>query len=456
MAKKEITPEVDLIQKARYYATQAHKRISHRRKYTDQPYDIHLKAVAELVSTVVDDPEMIAAAWLHDTVEDTPVTFHDIEKEFGAGVVQLVSDLTDVSKASDGNRAVRKAIDRGHLALATPRAKTIKLADLIDNCRDICKNNPRFARVFLTEMAALLEVLGEGDVKLFAQSEKVLSDCAASLKMERVPILFHSWEQEASPDDELLEHQQAQLQFITAFTAKDIAEPLRSFDGDRKAPDIKKKMRYLKLFAAGVRIDGFVDGYVLPADLGKDTLTEYRRHFRKDQVLDGNASLSEVIHVLTRHNHCFVALLGNVAGIITRSDIQKPIVRMWLFGIITLIEMNFVERINAKWAEEDWSGLLTPTRLNKAKELYEERRRRKQYCDLLDCLQFSDKAKIIIEDPEELENLGFKSKRIAKQVSRELESLRNNLAHSQDIVTHDWPQIARMAKRFEKIISRSG
>jgi hypothetical protein len=128
---------------------------------------------------------------------------------------------------------------------------------------------------------------------------------------------------------------------------------------------------------------------------------------------------------------------------------------MWLFGIITLIEMNFVERIKAKWAEEDWSSLLPPTRLSKAKELYEERRRRKQHCDLLDCLQFSDKARVIIEDPVELKNLGFKSKRIAKQVSKELESLRNNLAHSQDIVTHDWPQIARMAKRFEKIISRS-
>jgi ABC-type sulfate/molybdate transport systems ATPase subunit len=53
-----------------------------------------------------------------------------------------------------------------------------------------------------------------------------------------------------------------------------------------------------------------------------------------------------------------------------------------------------------------------------------------------------------------LEYLGFNSKRTAKQISKELESLRNNLAHSQDIVTHDWPQIARLAKRFEKILSR--
>jgi hypothetical protein len=454
MANKKKVLVDDLVKKARSYATQAHKRINHRRKYTNQPYDIHLKAVAELVSSVSDDPEMIAAAWLHDTVEDTPVTFHDIEKEFGPGIVQLVSDLTDVSKTSDGNRAVRKAIDRAHLAQAVDRAKTIKLADLIDNCQDISSNSPRFARVYLTEMAALLEVLGDGDAGLYKQARQVLSDCAISLKMERIPLLSQSWEEEASSSDGLFSHHHAQLQFITAFTAKDIAEPLRSFDGDQKASGILGKMEELDLYAAGVRIDGFVSGFVLAADLKRGKLEKCLRQFRKDQVLDGDASLSEVIHVLTRHNHCFVSLLGSVAGMITRSDIQKPIVRMWLFGIITLIEMNFVERIRMKWPAETWLNLITKSRLKKAEELLEERRRRKQHCDLLDCLQFSDKARIIIQDPEQLEELGLKSKKIAKQLSKELESLRNNLAHSQDIVTHDWPQIARMAKRFEKIISR--
>ena len=444
----------DLIRKARYYATQAHKRINHRRKYTDQPYAIHLKAVADLVSSVSDDPEMIAAAWLHDTVEDTPVTFQDIEKEFGAGIMQLVSDLTDVSKTSDGNRAVRKAIDRAHLAQAVPRAKTIKLADLIDNCRDISSNSPRFARVFLTEMAALLEVLGDGDVELYEKAGQMLSDCAASLEMVPIPVVSRDWSEEHSSGGELLPHQHAQLQFITAFTAKDIAEPLRSFDGEQKASGIIGKMGELNLYAAGVRIDGFVSGYVLSADLGQGKLEKCLRGFRKDQVLDGDASLSEVIHVLTRHNHCFVSLLGSVAGIITRSDIQKPIVRMWLFGIITLIEMNFVEKIRLKWPAESWMGLITRSRLKKAEDLLEERRRRKQNCDLLDCLQFSDKARILIEDPAQLEELGLQSKKIAKQLSKELESLRNNLAHSQDIVTHDWPQIARLAKRFEKTISR--
>src|SRR5262249_6200576 len=81
-----------------------HRRIDHRRKYSKQPYDVHLKAVAELVAAVTDDPEMIAAAWLHDVVEDTPVTLDDVEKEFGAAVARLVDGLTDVSRPGDGHR----------------------------------------------------------------------------------------------------------------------------------------------------------------------------------------------------------------------------------------------------------------------------------------------------------------------------------------------------------------
>lgn len=89
---------------------------------------------------MTDDEEMIAAAWLHDVVEDTPATLYDVEKEFGTGVAELVENLTDISKPGDGNRLTRKSIDKKHIARASQRAKTIKLADLIDNASDISKH----------------------------------------------------------------------------------------------------------------------------------------------------------------------------------------------------------------------------------------------------------------------------------------------------------------------------
>ncbi len=81
----------NLVARAKIYAIEAHSRINHRRKYSFEPYDVHLKDVVEIVSAVTDDEEIIAAAWLRDVVEDTPATFLNLEQEFGSSVAQLIS-----------------------------------------------------------------------------------------------------------------------------------------------------------------------------------------------------------------------------------------------------------------------------------------------------------------------------------------------------------------------------
>ena len=166
----------DLESRARAFASGAHAAAGQRRKYTLTPYIEHPAAVVELVRGVPHDPAMLAAAWLHDTVEDTQVTREDIAREFGAEVASLVDQLTDVSRPGDGNRAARKAIDREHTARAEPRAKTIKLADLIDNSRSILERDPKFAAVYLREKAALLEVLREGDATMWAEAERIVGE----------------------------------------------------------------------------------------------------------------------------------------------------------------------------------------------------------------------------------------------------------------------------------------
>jgi (p)ppGpp synthase/HD superfamily hydrolase len=117
---------------------------------------------------------MLAAAWLHDTVEDTGVTIVDIQAEFGNEVAELVGWLTDVSTPEQGNRAVRKAIDREHTAMAPAAAATVKLADLIANSRSIIAHDPAFARVYLEEKRMLLEVLSRGDATLMAEARRIV------------------------------------------------------------------------------------------------------------------------------------------------------------------------------------------------------------------------------------------------------------------------------------------
>jgi len=163
-------------QRARAFAESAHA--GQVRKYTGEPYITHPAAVVELVRSVPHTPHMIAAAWLHDVVEDTPITLSIIEAAFGSKVSVLVEQLTDVSRPEDGNRKTRKAIDREHTARASPEAKTIKLADLIDNTRPIVERDPEFARVYLEEKRLLLEALTEGDPVLYAMANTITGENA--------------------------------------------------------------------------------------------------------------------------------------------------------------------------------------------------------------------------------------------------------------------------------------
>ena len=173
----------DVINKAAEFAKEAHASIDQRRKYTNEPYIVHPEAIAKIVSSVTDDASTIAAAWLHDVVEDTTITIEQIESEFGSDIASLVADLTDISKKSDGNRQQRKAIDRQHTAQADPRAKTVKLADLIDNLSDIAVLDPGFATQYLNEKEMLLEVLTDGHSVLFEQVKGIIRDSKEAISV---------------------------------------------------------------------------------------------------------------------------------------------------------------------------------------------------------------------------------------------------------------------------------
>ena len=437
-----------LITRARRFATQAHRRIDHRRKYSAQPYEVHLKSVAQLVAAVTADAETIAAAWLHDTVEDTEVTLDQIRERFGPGVAELVAELTDVSRPGDGNRAARKAIDRAHTARASPRAKTVKLADLLDNCRDIRRADPRFARLFATEARALLDVLREGDARLYRKLEQELDEC---LDASGRAAPFDFGDQAPVREKSFAERRTLRL-FMETITARDLAEPLLWFDADQPGPEVAGALSEHSAALAGLRRDGLPAGYVLAQDLGEASCGAALRPFLRGQVLRGEAPLADVIQVLTRHDFCYVSLLGQVGGVVGREHLNGPIARMWLFGLLTLAEIGLTERIRRLWPGEAWHGHLSPTRLEKARALAEERARRGQPVELLDCLQFADKAQVLLSDAQQRALFGFETRGIASQAIRDLESLRNNLAHAQDIVTHDWPVVARMAIRIEELL----
>lgn len=444
----------DLVDRARVYATEAHQRINHRRKYNNEPYHVHLSAVAKLVASVTGDEEMVAAAWLHDTVEDTQATLEDVEAEFGVQVAEIVEELTDVSKPGDGNRVQRKQIDRMHLAQASKRAKTVKLADLIDNCKDITRHDPRFAQVYLAEMNSLLDVLQGGNEQLYKRAEKIHATSVEKLGLTDVSQIHALSPESLAEQFPGVTGPKFRRMFMELFTARDIAESLYSFDLDSDCATVRKVMQRNQQDVASIRISGTVQGYVRFVDLDGDDCSGSMRHFTTDQVITGDSTLSDVVHVLTRHDYCFISLLGEVVGVICRDDINKPMVRMWLFGLVTMIEMRVAQMIQSNFPDDSWQSAVSEDRLEKAKSMQQERLRRNQHCSLIDCLQLSDKARVAIEQPQMLEAMGFDSRRTAKRVIKSLESLRNNLSHAQDIVMHDWAQIARLSRRIEEYSGR--
>ena len=159
------------IEKARVFATAAHAAVGQLRKYTNDPYIVHPLSVATRVALVNRPDAAVCAALLHDVLEDTKVTEATLRTEFGNEVTSLVVWLTAVEVP--GNRQTRKVSECRRLYLAPAEAQTIKLADLIDNAKSIIEHDPKFAKVFLSELRDLLSFLCKGDPELWAEAYEI-------------------------------------------------------------------------------------------------------------------------------------------------------------------------------------------------------------------------------------------------------------------------------------------
>lgn len=133
--------DVGLILKAMAFAAWKHRE--QRRKDVDaSPYINHPIALAEVLwhEGGVRDPVIIAAALLHDIIEDTETTPEELGGAFGASVAAVVEEVTDVKWLS---KRARKQLQVARAGRASARAKQVKLADKICNLRDILASPPK-------------------------------------------------------------------------------------------------------------------------------------------------------------------------------------------------------------------------------------------------------------------------------------------------------------------------
>lgn len=244
--------------------------------------------------------------------------------------------------------------------------------------------------------------------------------------------------------------------FTASLSASDLVEPLVSLDDNQPASMGLEVMRLRETGVLGVRRGGLVAGWVTEEDLTHGTLGEHARAFSPESLLDEDAGLDVVLVTMGSSERVFIRWLGEVAGVITRRDLQKPPLRMWLFGAITLFDLNMTWAIEELHPGDSWTDRVSAGRLEKARALCAERTRCGNPCRLVDCLQIKDKADILARDVQNLAVMGFASRREADRFAQKIESLRNHLAHAQELDPVHLVTASRLATYIESIVHARG
>jgi myo-inositol-1(or 4)-monophosphatase len=174
MANKALNTE--LLDRAIVFAVRAHAGTERRGK--GFPYIVHPMEAMEIVATMTPDQELLAAAALHDTVEDTDVTVEQIRAEFGERIASLVAAESDafvegVSDEDSWHDRKKAAIER--LAKAPHDAKIVALGDKLSNMRAI-------ARDYAVQGNALWNLFHAKDPKDHAWHYRGLADSLRELQ----------------------------------------------------------------------------------------------------------------------------------------------------------------------------------------------------------------------------------------------------------------------------------
>lgn len=259
--------------------------------------------------------------------------------------------------------------------------------------------------------------------------------------------------------------------FLNGFSARDLAEPLMSFDDTTSPVAIRAAMQDHDIDIVGVRRAGEIVGWLHRDDVASGDTPLMVQPFDPQTVIADTASLNEVVGSLmvnpesdtnlaespidqthpTTRPCLFVRAFGHICGLIRLRDLEKPAMRMWLFGLVTIMEQRITRLIDTHCPEGAWQQYMSEGRLHKAAELQVQRRRRGQSPSLLDCLQFGDKAQIVARDDALRQLTRFPSRRAVDEFASSLQDLRNNLAHSQDI-SDNWSMICDLTTNLQRVV----
>lgn len=189
--------EKEILDYIKHYADQSHG--DQVRKYTGERYIAHPVRVMETVREFYPNLPVLAAALLHDVLEDTPVSPEEMrdtlmevmDPAHASKTMSLVIELTDVYVKKNYprlNRRIRKEKEALRLASVSRDAQTIKYADIIDNVTDIVNQDVDFAKVFVQEAKKMLIGMASGDARLRERALILVENCLESIQKSAVSL----------------------------------------------------------------------------------------------------------------------------------------------------------------------------------------------------------------------------------------------------------------------------
>src|SRR5687768_5175836 len=134
--------------------------------------------------------------------------------------------------------------------------------------------------------------------------------------------------------------------FLTGFSARDLAEPLLSIDEGSAAETANAIFRENRVDVIGVRTKGVVRGWIGSDQLPEGQAITDGNPFDPASLIADSTPLNEVVCLLNSQPRLFVRAFGQISGVISRGAIEKPPLRMWLFGLITISEQRVTRLID--------------------------------------------------------------------------------------------------------------
>lgn len=248
-----------------------------------------------------------------------------------------------------------------------------------------------------------------------------------------------------------------QTLFIDQITTKFITEPLYSCRTTDSSMDVRIELEKRDFDYVGV-IDQNenVIGYCKREELEGGPIELYQKGIDVANVITDSTALCKLFSCLDERGVKFVMTGNRVEGIVTNWDINKPIVRIYLFGIISLFELHINYWINFYNKNGSWEEKLNEERLTNARKILENRKGSNDELTLLECIQLADKKEILRATDKFLNEFEY-SKGKLKKMLEDVETIRNEVAHSQNSITSNlkWADFTKTISSIESYLELS-